>query len=290
MKQLLSLSTAVLCLLSFTGTTQAQSLVGVQFPQYYGAPVSPMNGGGGNGYTGGVVQQTDWNVANGFTNGGPGSNGPTLTNSNLLTNTYGNSANTPGVIVDSTGAATGLTFALTNAAYGDHGNNGGSFPSPVWYAPGGLTDAYIAQGSMASESTATPVSLAFTSGIDDSHTYNLYIYTSALWYYGAVNEAVNLGSTTYYILNPSSSLSGWVQSTATSAGAATTGDYVEFTNVSGSVLDGGIVTMTGSGSGLGGFQLQDLGGATPEPSAMMLIGVGLVGLVFFVRRNRLANA
>jgi uncharacterized repeat protein (TIGR02543 family) len=223
----------------------ASVVMSVQFPQYYNnSIVSAMNS---NNYTGGVVPVQYWNVADTNTGTSPASN------ANLVTST--GAALGSSILINSTGANTPLGFTYSGYTVNDSTNNT-SFPSAIWYQTGGLTDSYIAAGSSFNE-TGTPETLSVT-GLTATHAYNLIVYVTAPWWdNGGSNPAsVNAGSTTYYI-ETSNSLAVWTQATSTTSTTHTTGNYVEFSNLTGTTSQ--TVTVTGAYVGLAGFQVVDLG-------------------------------
>jgi len=131
------------------------------------------------------------------------------------------------------------------------------------------------------------------SNLNATHDYNLIAYVDTDYYfYSGETVGVNLGSTTYYLTEAgANTLTGWTPSSDTNAGTAPLANYVEFTGILGSTLAAENLTVTGSGSGLSGFQLQDLGAPapTPEPSSVWLMLIGMLGLGFHFRRTRLAK-
>lgn len=253
---------------SATATVAAPpvELMGVEFPQYYGGLCAPLNGSGSGtgGYTAGVIQQRYWNVANAFTNAGPGSGAGTVTNSNFVT--YQDTSTGSTNLLDSTGSNSGVQFTVTNAVEGDWSSDYESFPVASTTA-GGNADTDLARGVIFSSST-TPVTLALTS-LNPNHTYNVIAYVGSPWWSGSVNIAVSLGGTTYYVNNDSKGiLTTWTCSTATTAATAPIANYVEFTGILGSVLNSEVLTVKGVNSGLSGFQIADTGGAPQVPTGL----------------------
>jgi hypothetical protein len=293
MKKLLVISASMLGLAAFASSAQAQIIVGVQFPAYYANPYSAMNNtlvqgylANPKGYQGGVDEQQYWNVANNSTGGGDGAPTAPITNSNLLLQSNGTFSPASTTLVDSTGAASALTFTLSNATQNRGTSaNTGNFPATQWYAANGNTDSYLISGVEASTSASTPVTLTL-GGLNAGDSYSLIAYVGSLNYYGSQAADVTLGSTSYYLKTDGGSLSYYTQSTDTTDTNLPTADYVEFTGISGAALSSEALTVTGAGTGLGGFQLIDNGAAVvPEPStwAMMLGGLGM--LAFCVRRK-----
>jgi len=280
--------------------------IGVEFDPYYNNQYDALNntlvqGYAPNpyGYQAGALNQQSWNVANGQTGAGNGTTPSTLNNANLTYDLNGTYSPAAPVLLDSNGNATAVSFLLSNVAGLDHSNvntsqSGGFGTGGVnaWYAVNGATPAYLMGGVQYSQSTVAPVTLSF-SGLTSGDSYDLYAYVGSTWWSGSNPAAVTLGSQSYYLNTDSGSLSNYTQATAASAGSATTADYVEFTNVLGSTIQGNSLTVTGTGGavGLSGFQLVDLGVVSvPEPSTVWMISLGLLGLMFHVYRQRHARA
>jgi lysophospholipase L1-like esterase len=232
--------TATLTLtIAASGTT---TITSVQFPQYYNnGIVNPMNAA--NNYTAGVVPVQNWNVADTNTGTSPASN-------STLVNSSGSPLGST-ILINSTGGNTAINFTYSGYTVNDSTNNS-AFPSPIWYQAGGLTDAYIAGGSSFNETGAAET--LTVSGLSTGTTYNLIVYVTSPWWDngGSVPASVSLGGVTKYI-ETSNTLGVWTQATSTTAGSPTTGNYVEFTGLTGSTSQ--TVTVTGVYAGLAGFQL-----------------------------------
>ncbi|HEX4124899.1 MAG TPA: PEP-CTERM sorting domain-containing protein [Tepidisphaeraceae bacterium] len=270
---------------------QADVIVGVQFPQTYGnnppgtnTTVDDLNGGGGNGYTAGVVQQEYWNVANVFDNAGPGTgNTQPITNADLISS--GGTPVSP-TLLTSTGGTSSVQFSFANISANDHTDASNVFPSPIWYSPGGTADAYLAQGVDFNSSSGTPT-LSF-SGLNPTDNYNLIAYVGSAWYTSPANVTITMGTTTYYLTtdhnngppNYLDNLTTWTPSSSTNSAVSPVADYVEFSNVPGAVLGLESLTVNGSDAGLSGFQLDDTGGlALPEPASLGLLAFAGLGLL-----------
>jgi hypothetical protein len=295
MKKLLSLSAAAVVAYAAASNAHAQSLVGVQFaPVYNGGEYNELNNtgyAGAGGYTAGAAPQINWNVADGVIVTGPPygpynqvptTNDDPITNADL-TDGAGNRL-TSGVLINSTGAATALSFSYTfNVEVNSPASYSGFNASAGQFQPNGNENFYLVGGGATSSTGSSTLTLA---GLNPLDTYNLYAYVGGTFYAGSQTVAITNGSTTYDLKTDTGSLTGLTQSTATSAGSAGVADYVEFTGLTGSAIQ--TISLTGGDyTGLSGFQIQDLGAAaTPEPSAIWLLSLGLLSVGFFVRRNR----
>lgn len=304
MKKLAIFGAAALGLLAIGQFASAQeTIVGVQFPQWYGGFAGSMNnvsGGGGEGYAGGVVQQVYWNVANPWTN--PPDNGPgsasqqtggvsstlTVSNANLVNSSNASISST---LVDSTDSASAVQFTLSNVGSNDHGGSAGFASDSQWWLAGSVNNGYLSNAGDYSASAAQPVTLSL-SGLNPTDSYDLIAYVSSEWWMGAVSTSVNLGSTSYYLTtDASSALTTFTASTSTVSTVSPVADYVEFDGILGSTLNSESLTVAGAETGLGAFQLIDMGPSIPEPATVWSFALGLLGLVAFQsRRNRLARS
>jgi hypothetical protein len=319
MKKITLLGAAAMAALFLTSHASAQPVavpadptIGVQFPPYYGQIYDELNtqnvNGNSNqyGYQAGVVNQQYWNVANNSTGGGNGTVPAPLDNTSLTMTVSGTTTPAASVLLDSNGNATSVLFQLSGSTGLDHtAVNTGQDPSAfgggnIWYAQSGSTPGYLVSGIQYSTSTnVSPVTLTFET-LKDTDYYNLYAYVGSTWWTGSQLVSVNLGNTTYYLTTDNGTLTNYTQGTATSAGSATMADYVEFTNIKGSLIDqditGDALTVSGANGaavGLSGFQLQDIGStpaAVPEPSTVWMFSLGFLGLMFHVYRRRNAQA
>jgi hypothetical protein len=303
MKKLTILSASAIALIACAGSTQAQT-VSVQFPGYYSGIY--------NGLTptssAGVLPETNFNVIEPLPNyqAGPPSVGQqgffsgftNITQADVVTSTNQPTAN-PGVLLSNTGATTGVTFNLTGLSGGtisSRSPQGTSLPG----ADGQLT------GSVFYSSTGLSLSMG---GLIPTEAYDLIAYVNEPDYEGPLNVQATLNGSSFYLTTSaqgpaptySPSVTSYIQSTTTTANSNpalsyATANYVEFTGVSGAVLNADALSVVGVSqnpynsaatvpfAGLTGFQVIDVG-AVPEPStwAMMLGGLGM--LAFCVRRK-----
>ena len=286
MKKLLSLSAVAVAALAFAGAANAQTITSVSLNDSYAAPIF----GGVNGYTGtpdnytaGVQFVDDWNSFNSQIIGGTRSAVPiVLTAAN-------------GTLQTSTGAVSTLGFSTTYTNVDNTGASGNNLPGQhAFYLSSGPANDLVLNGGIQNGSTALPLTIT---GLSLTDTYNVYVYVTGLYFTSSSNIAVGDGLQTFN-LGPTNNngLTSFVQATSTTSGAnAPAANYVEFTGVTN--LASLAITLTNADGTVGhdtgaltGFQVVDLGGAaTPEPSAIWLLSLGLLSVGFFVRRNRAAR-
>lgn len=300
MKTILPLIIAIAGVFVVSVPAQAQT-VGVQFVQTYnGYAVNPLNLGANN-YTAGVVQQQNWNVADGVGIVGPGQYGNittfsgSLSNANLVTTSYDSSYNvvtSSTTLIDSTGAASNILFNYNIGNNINHKNNdgtssknlggGGHWANPNWNTVGGVTDVYLAQGVVYSDDASLTPTLTL-SNLNANDSYTLIAYVGSPNWMAGINLSISMNSTTYYLTTDNGTLSGFTQSTSTDSSVSPMADYVEFTGLTGSDIE--TLTINGVGGGLDGFQLIDTG-AVPEPTTLGLIAAGVMGLAVQLGRKR----
>ncbi len=216
--------------------------------------------------TAGVVSEPYWNYQiDGIQNYQAPAGSP-----NISTQTAnGGTTNAGGILLNSTGASSGVTYSYSYTRVS--GTNGNTFPS------GGDQDLATEAAGVQSNGNAT-LSL---SGITAAN-YDIIAYVNPM-YFGSnpTLEEIGLGGTNYY-LNSSNTLGAWTQSTATSSATATTGNYVEFDNLSGSSQT---LTVFDNGSYYGLDGIQIIPSAVPEPAALGLMAVAGAGLLLVKRRS-----
>jgi hypothetical protein len=277
MKNILVATLALVALIALASSTQAQVIYSVQFSNgNYGFEVkrstpTPQN------LSAGFAPAQYWNedTTGGNTVGYPHS----VSLSNL---------------VDSTGATSSVSYSGTTD--GNFNSQGGS--SGNGFTSGSGNNLLFSAGSLGSYNHVTDVNSFTLNNLPTGDSYSLIVYVKNL--FGADTTSpidITAGGTSYYI-NTDSTASTFVQSTATTAGTATVGNYVEFTNLS--AATGSLTfSLVGTGSStsatnylMPGFQLVDNGpsGSTsvPEPSTYALLGFGLLGMVFLRARGRMA--
>jgi hypothetical protein len=273
MKKVLITTIALLALIGLAPSTQAQ-IISVQFSNgNYGFEVKRGTPTAQN-LSAGVAPAQYWNedTTGGNTVGYP----HTVSLSNLL---------------NSTGATTGISYT---------GTTDGNFNSQNGSAGNGFTSGsgdnlLFSAGSLGSYSHTTDVNSFSLSGLSTTDSFSLIVYVKNL--FGDTTNPIDItaGGTSYYI-NTDSTASSYIQSTATTAGTATVGNYVEFTNLS--ATSGGSLSFSLVGTGtsgtsnylMPGFQLVDNGPASttsvPEPSTYALLGFSLLGLLVLRARQR----
>ena len=216
-----------------------------------------------NGYSAGFIPDTVWS-------------------SDLTSATYF-SEETTGLtnLVDSTGSTTAISETKT-----DDGIYHLGFPTG-FQNPG--DDALFKSGVF--EGTPdyggiTPQTLTLT-GLSIDNVYSLFVYVRDPL--NNQNVIIATGGGQSYTLStiPTGSMIAYVPGTPTSTGVVTPGNYFDFSVGGTSTFTVQLTSSTGPGSELVGFQLQRLV-PLPEPSAIGLLSLGLVGAGLFAGRHRSA--
>jgi len=271
MKKILPLLALTVGLFAATAPASAQVIISLQFPNG-GTPLynNFSNSFAGQNLSAGVMPAQYWNAD--FTGGNTVGYPTNISGPN--SSFFPNSAS----LLDSTGAATGITYTgVTDGNFNSSGNGFSAAGDQLLFTAGSLVNF---------NSGGLPNTFTF-SGLNATHNYDVIVYANEL--FSDVNGVgVTLGSTTYY-LDTNHALTSYVQSTATTLGGATAANYVEFTNFTGSSTLNLSVNSSVSGAAftVPGIQLVDLGVVSaPEPSSVALMAVGMLGLAFFVRRSR----
>jgi hypothetical protein len=234
--------------------TPTGPVISVQFTGYDGAEINSTN-------TAGVVSVADWNFS-----------ADMVGNQDNLGTYTSTTSNNGATLVNSTGANSGISYKYAYDRVSGTNANPFSFGSD----PG---DFRIAQEAAGVQGT-NPATLTI-SGLQAGSTYDIIAYVGSM-YFGGGAEAVTLGATTYY-LTSSTTLTGWTQSVATTAGSATPGNYVEFDNLTGATSRMLTVPANGNAYGLGGIQIVPVA-AVPEPASLALLGAA--GPLILPRRRR----
>ena len=248
MKKLLGILAATAVFASLAATARAQTIVSLQ----YQTNSSTLIGTG----TAGVVPVSNWNVAT-LPYVGP-------------TGTY-----SLGSLIDSTGAIT--AFSEATYTFGGY-DNGGTSGSAMTGSDANLFKGF-AVGSYSGSGNLTLT----LSGLNLAKKYELITYVGDAFGGSATLSGSVAGQT--YFLNADKSLSTFTRGTATTAGAAASGNYFSFTEITGTSMTFTLAQASASGSALFGFQLIE---TVPEPStcAMMLGGLGMLFAGQRMRRSR----
>jgi hypothetical protein len=210
----------------------------------------------------GVIGQLNWN--NVFLDGADSGGMPQL---NI-------GFSNAGVVSDSSGAATGVTFSYTR-----NGNaTEWAVDKTIHAGNQQLLDGYWDIQSVSG--TVNFGNLPFS-------LYDVYVYVSADSNGRTAGVDINGGSQTYLLTDANGfDYSGaLIQGTATSQGAAAPAQYVLFQSVSGSSLQVDLFNY-GNDVGIAGIQIV----AVPEPSTFVLSAVGLALAGLMRRRCCLSKA
>ncbi len=277
---------AALCLAATAATATAASLGvkfaetgdGDTFPTFTGtAGVTTANGGSGN------YAQSNWNNVVGE-EGVKGVSGTGIS------------------LVDSTGAASAVTFGYSAGHYfnASKTDEGGAGPTPP------TADEELVSGALENDE-GTAATAEFSHVSPGSYTVVLYTVfqaaSSSGAYSGAATFTVN-GADSTVVLDQGGNFgypnsfdapgpTAWVTNPNPSSTSAPS-NYVVFNNVSPdssgnitiawSKYTGGAFSSDGTGNGVDAVQL--ISAAVPEPASLMLMGLGALVLPMLARRKR----
>ncbi|MCX6953846.1 MAG: VPDSG-CTERM sorting domain-containing protein [Verrucomicrobia bacterium] len=225
------------------------------------------------GDTAGVVGQQNWNVIQ------------TSSGSSLSGNTANVTGPTSGVLVDSSGSASGAQIS-----YNFGSNSQGIQLFAPTNADNKLFANYIEGGYGAYNFSTNTFGPAPTMSVAVSNlsysTYDVYVYFSDI--FSSTASSTIGGTTYYYTANNFSPVLGspYIQATGTTAGTATAGaTYALFQGVTGSSFNLDINLVSGNRATIAAMQIVQSSSAVPDTSAtLVLLGLGFAGLVS-VRRK-----
>lgn len=250
--------TAAVGTLALAAPSQANTMgdVSLQFDGGYNQISS-------NTTTAGVVSEPYWNYQTDGTQDAQGSFTSVATSN-------GGTPNTNNVLLNSTGASSGVTYSYFYNRVSDTGGNDS--------LPAGSGDYSLAKEAAGVQSN---VNATLTlSGLSGS--YDIYAYVNPMYFSGSGTlEEVGLGSTNYY-LSSSSSLTSWVRSTNTTDVSVPASNYVEFTGLSGATQT---ITVFANGNAYGLDGIQIIPSAVPEPATLGLMAVAGAGILLLKRRS-----
>ena len=195
----------------------------------------------------GLIAQTNWNNASSITE----SPSPS----------YGSLSN----LTDSTGSATDTSISWSGHDTWNIGNSS--------IVDSTMMNAYLDAGG-------TPISITVTNV--PYATYDVYAYVGSDGN-GRVGHGLINGLTDtarYYTV---AGLTSYVEATATTVDASASANYIHFSGVTGSSFTYAQAWDKEYFSGLCGLQIVS---AVPEPSAMILLGSALIGLLCYAWRKR----
>lgn len=165
---------------------------------------------------------------------------------------------------DENGVSTGISMSTT-MPYGvykqQYGFTGGDTGDSDLFTTGALS------------TSSSPVVLTL-SGLNPADTYSLITYTMSNTQ--SAVEGTLTGGATYWLKNGAYNDCTYTEGLATTSATAVTGDYFEYTNITGvTTLTYSISNQGGAFGDMPGFQLIE---TVPEPStyAMMIGGLGML--------------
>ncbi len=181
-------------------------------------------------------------------------------------------------VTDSVGGAGGsLTWSDPSGVYA-----GGSSSTPTEELYSGWLDNTDTTGSSATTVSLSNLPSSIT-GSGGNNPYDVYLYIS--------DDSAGRGGT--YTVNGTSEVlisnGAYTSFTAMTPGIVTssgTGNYYEFTNVTGTTLNiSAVVTNNGFRAMLNGFQVASAA-AVPEPATLGLVAAGGLGLLLLGKRRK----
>lgn len=175
---------------------------------------------------------------------------------------------------DSAGAASAIT--LTSFSAGPFGQDGGA------------TDNSTAQKILFGGGLNVNFGNAsFTlSGLSAFSSYDIIAYYSGGVSFPSTRQAsftASGTSTVFYVAGINSVYTSYTQSTSTTPGTFTQGNYVMFSGLTNPVQT---ITMVYGNNSMDLIGFQVIGTAVPEPSTYFLLGMGGLGLLLLRRRRR----
>lgn len=194
-------------------------------------------------------------------------------------------------LLASTGASSGISVSTATTTTNPSEVHS-VFGQSYGFVGGSAGDAALFNaGILGGYSNASSFTLSLT-GLNAGDTYSLIFYSMSNTQ-SLVQGTLTLGSTSssYYMVNTSPSTTTYTQGLATTSGAATSGNYFEFDNITGvSSLDFSLANIGGAFADMPGFQLIDTTAGTPEPSTVALFAMAITGLAIQLGRKRRALA
>jgi hypothetical protein len=263
MKRLISgAMLAIACLGLCTTSAWADELIGINF-QGRGINNDPNTNADALAATAvaGVMPQANWN------------------NDATLVGSAG--THTISQLMDSTGTRTSVSLSV-NA-------------NDSWFSGTGSSDPnHMLLNGIIKASTSQPTATYTFNGLTPGATYRLIAYTMEDT--GRTDNTVTVGSTKYITTAQTGAdfTGAFVRGTNTDPnGTRDVANYVEFDDVTADANGQLVLTdhwdgtpVAQNGAGIAGFQLEQAGGAVPEPASAVLLGLGALVLVGVARLRR----